>query len=122
MCGLYDPESRILRWSRAGHIPPVLVRDGKASTLPLPNGILLGALPDAEYEEATTVLQLGDTLMLFTDGLVERRGTSMDDALGALLRLAERPADDIEWYADHILNSTAPDTDDDTCLIAVHVH
>src|SRR5215470_11837036 len=46
ICGLYDPADRTLRWARAGHLPPVLVRNGKAEQLPLPEGLLLGADPD----------------------------------------------------------------------------
>ena len=36
VCGRYDPQTRVLRWARAGHLPPVLVRDGAARALPLP--------------------------------------------------------------------------------------
>ena len=47
VCGLYDPGRRVLRWARAGHLPPVMIRDGAAVTLPLPHGVLLGTDPDA---------------------------------------------------------------------------
>ena len=47
VCGRYDPQTRVLRWARAGHLPPVLVRDGAARALPLPDGVLLGLDPDA---------------------------------------------------------------------------
>ena len=56
VCGVYDPETRVLRWARAGHLPPVLVRGGAVRQLPLPGGVLLGMDPDAEYEEATQPL------------------------------------------------------------------
>src|SRR5580698_750850 len=81
VCGLYSPDTRLLRWARAGHLPPVLVRNGTARTLPLPGGVLLGMDPDAEYEEATQSLESGDRLLLFTDGLIERRGDSIGDVL-----------------------------------------
>jgi serine phosphatase RsbU (regulator of sigma subunit) len=121
VCGLYDPASRTLRWARAGHLPPVLVRDGQASELSLPQGILLGADPDSSYEEVTTSLRPGDTLLLFTDGLVERRGDPIDEAMQSLLRVASRPVTDVARYADHILSHSASDTDDDACLVAVHL-
>jgi serine phosphatase RsbU (regulator of sigma subunit) len=121
ICGLYDPASRTLRWSRAGHLPPVLVRDGRAAELSLPQGILLGADPDASYEEVTTSLRPGDTLLLFTDGLIERRGDPIDESLRSLLRIASRPVADVARYADHVLASAASDTDDDACLVAVHL-
>ncbi len=122
VCGLYDPASRTLRWARAGHLPPVLVRDGQASELSLPQGILLGADPDFSYEEVTTSLRPDDTLLLFTDGLVERRGDPIDEAIQSLLRVASRPVTDVARYADHILSQAASDTDDDACLVAVHLH
>ncbi|WP_256962174.1 PP2C family protein-serine/threonine phosphatase, partial [Streptomyces sp. NRRL B-24572] len=49
VCGVYDPESRTLRWARAGHLPPVLVRGEEALDLPLLRGVLLGALAETEY-------------------------------------------------------------------------
>ncbi len=121
ICGLYDPVGRSLRWARAGHLPPILVRDGRARTLPLPRGLLFGADPDASYAEITTPLQLGDILLLFTDGLIERRDRPIDDALHSLLQIAEHPLGDISGYADYVLDKTSSNTDDDACLVAVHV-
>jgi PAS domain-containing protein len=121
ICGIYDPADRSLRWARAGHLPPVLVRDGRAEQLPLPEGLLLGADPDASYAEEVTSLRLGDTLLLFTDGLIERRDETIDDAITTLLRAASRPVGDIGGYADHLLDRAASNTGDDACLVAVRV-
>jgi serine phosphatase RsbU (regulator of sigma subunit) len=121
ICGLYDPADQTLRWARAGHLPPVLVRDGRAEQLPLPEGLLLGADPGASYAEELTALRLGDTLLLFTDGLIERRDESIDDAIAGLLRAASRPVGGIGEYADHLLDQAASNTGDDACLVAVRV-
>jgi serine phosphatase RsbU (regulator of sigma subunit)/PAS domain-containing protein len=121
ICGLYDPAGRSLRWARAGHLPPILVRDGRARTLSPPPGLLLGADPDTSYAEITTPLQLGDILLLFTDGLIERRDRPIDDALDSLLQIAGQPAGDIGDYADYVMAKTSSNTDDDACLVAVHV-
>jgi hypothetical protein len=121
VCGLYDPATRSLRWARAGHLPPILVRDGTAKLLALPEGLLLGADPDARYEEETLSLRLGDTLLLFTDGIIERRDEPIDDALSTLLRIASRPVGDIGRYADDLLAQAASNTGDDACLVAVRV-
>jgi PAS domain-containing protein len=121
VCGLYDPASKLLRWARAGHLAPVLVRDGAARHLTLPPGLILGADADAAYEEVTTRLDPGDVLLLFTDGLVERRDLAIDDALAALLTVASRPVRGISDYADYLLRHADSNTGDDACLVAVHV-
>lgn len=121
VCGLYQPETRTLRWARAGHLPPVVVRDAAASELETSEGLLLGANPDASYQEVSTSLRRGDALLLFTDGLIERRDKSIDDAVGDLLAAAGRPVGGISEYADHVLGRADSDTGDDSCLVAVLV-
>ena len=123
VCGLYDPGTRVLRWARAGHLPPVLMRGQTAWDLPLPGGVLLGMDPDACYEEATQSLAPGDTLLLFTDGLIERRGESIEDVLGEFV--AALPSGSAELtaaaQADKVLASAVSDTDDDACLVVVRI-
>ncbi len=121
VCGRYDPETRVLRWARAGHLPPVLVRDGVAEMLPLPGGVLLGLDPDAEYEEATLAMRDGDTLLLFTDGLVERRADSISDALREFTAAAVPAGPDAESLADRILAEASSDTGDDACLVVIKI-
>jgi serine phosphatase RsbU (regulator of sigma subunit) len=123
VCGLYDPGTRVLRWARAGHLPPVLMRGQTAWDLPLPGGVLLGMDPDARYEEATQSLALGDTLLLFTDGLIERRGESIEDVLAEFV--AALPSGSAELtaaaQADKVLASAVSDTGDDACLVVVRI-
>ena len=121
VCGLYDSGARTLRWARAGHLPPILVRGGRARALSMPHGMLLGATPQASFTEATTALQPEDILLLFTDGLIERREQPIDARLDSLLRIASRPADDIGGYADYVVAEASSDTDDDACLVVVRV-
>src|SRR5580692_3754258 len=122
VCGFYNPTDRTLRWARAGHLPPILVRDGQACTLSPPHGLLLGADPDAKYAETTTPLQIGDILLLFTDGLIERRDKTIDDALGALMQIASRAVPgDIGSFADRIVAEASSNTNDDACLVAIRV-
>jgi serine phosphatase RsbU (regulator of sigma subunit) len=128
VCGLYNPETSVLRWARAGHLPPVLVRDRTARQLPLPAGVLLGMDPDASYEEATQSLRPGDTLLLFTDGLIERRGESIVDVLGGFVATVAAdpqspggPEPTAAAQADRIMAAAVSDTDDDACLVAVRI-
>jgi serine phosphatase RsbU (regulator of sigma subunit) len=121
ICGRYDPRSRVLRWARAGHLPPVLVRGEVAEAQPLPQGMLLGVDLDAQYEQVSLQLRTGDTLLFYTDGLIERRAASISDAL-AEFAAAAVPADpDVDAHVARILASAASDTGDDACLLAVRV-
>jgi serine phosphatase RsbU (regulator of sigma subunit) len=128
VCGLYNPDTSVLRWARAGHLPPVLVRGRTACQLPLPGGVLLGMDPDAGYEEAIQSLQPGDTLLLFTDGLIERRGESIIDVLGDFVTTValapegqQGPEPTAAAQADRILATAVSDTEDDACLVAVRI-
>jgi len=134
VCGLYNPVTNVLRWARAGHLPPVLVRGRTARELPLPGGVLLGMDPDAAYEEATESLRPGDTLLLFTDGLIERRGASIIDVLSEFVATVAPSPEAPEApgipggaeptaaaQADRIMAAAVSDTDDDACLVAVRI-
>ncbi|GII97457.1 SpoIIE family protein phosphatase [Sinosporangium siamense] len=121
ICCLYDPETRELRWARAGHLPPVLVRDGVAEEVPLIGGLMLGVISDVEYEESAVRLEPGDTLFMYTDGLVERRDIALERAQEHLLATLKQLDTDLERSLDRILTHSISDTDDDTCLIGVEV-
>jgi serine phosphatase RsbU (regulator of sigma subunit) len=121
ICCQYSPESRVLHWARAGHLPPVLVRDGVAQALPLPDGLLLGMDEDASYQEVVIQLRSGDTLLLYTDGLVERRAASISDALADFAAAALPAGPDADATATRILARASADTGDDACLVAVQI-
>lgn len=89
-------------------------------------GILLGAVDRTDYEEGEAQLEAGDMLMMYTDGLIERRDRSVEDSLDNLLAVARMPnlsgePTDLEQRLDLLLRHTNADTDDDTCLIGVRV-
>jgi hypothetical protein len=121
ICGRYHPETQLLRWARAGHLPPVLVREGAADVLDLPEGLLLGVSASAGYEEATVQLRPGDTLLLYTDGLIERRAGSISDALADLATAAVPAGPDAASHVARIMAGAASDTGDDACLLALRV-
>ncbi|MFF1901587.1 SpoIIE family protein phosphatase, partial [Streptomyces sp. NPDC058206] len=60
-------------------------------------------------------------LLLYTDGLIERRDTSVQDSLAQLLTTAEAPASTLERRLDRLLTHSDSDTDDDTCIIGIKV-
>jgi len=68
--GIYDDDSRALTYTNAGHLPPILMRDGLAERLEV-TGTVVGAFPSVPYEEKNISLRQGDLLVAFTDGIVE---------------------------------------------------
>jgi serine phosphatase RsbU (regulator of sigma subunit) len=118
-CAVYDPARRRLNLANAGHPSPVLVRGGRATTVPKPRGGMLGVDPKGSFEEQEHAIEPGDVLLLYTDGLIERRRRTPEENTALLLEHAARTPDDLEAYADRILGSVRSDTDDDACLLAV---
>lgn len=68
--GIYDEPSSTFTYTNAGHLPPLLVRDGKAEPLDV-NGTVVGAFPFSEYDESRVALRPGDLLVFYTDGVTE---------------------------------------------------
>ena len=82
-----------VRWSNAGHPPPLLVDpSGEVRWLETEISPLVGLVPDLERPEGEATMGSGSTLLFFTDGLVERRGEDIDDGLERAGPLGERPA------------------------------
>ncbi|MWA00533.1 SpoIIE family protein phosphatase [Actinomadura sp. LD22] len=119
----YEPGPGVLTWARAGHPPPLLVRDGAAALLESPEGVLLGAHEAPDLAPVITRLHRGDLLLLYTDGLVERRDRDLADGFRTLLAAAAaRPGAGPDAVIDHVLRSLgAANPDDDTCVLAVQV-
>ncbi|GGJ30325.1 PP2C family protein-serine/threonine phosphatase [Streptomyces brasiliensis] len=88
MCCRYRPETRTLEWAQAGHPAPLLFRGGTGCALTVPDGVLLGATPRADYGQAEVTLEPGDLLLLHTDGLVP--GQNGAHTVRRLLDLAPR--------------------------------
>jgi serine phosphatase RsbU (regulator of sigma subunit)/PAS domain-containing protein len=116
---LYDPADRKLCMANAGHPSPVLVRGGEAAAIPRPAGPMLGVDESSGYDEETVELEAGDVLLLYTDGLIERRRHSPDENIARLLAEASYAEPDLDRYVDRILERGESDTDDDTCILAV---
>jgi sigma-B regulation protein RsbU (phosphoserine phosphatase) len=68
--GVYDDTSGTLTYTNAGHLPPVLIREGSAERLEV-NGTVVGAFPFAAYGESRIELRTQDLIVFFTDGITE---------------------------------------------------
>ena len=86
-----DPTRTIWCFASAGHPPPLIVTDGHARFLEL-YGPPIGAMDEFDYEATQEIFSRPATAILYTDGLVERRGEMLEDGLGRLLELVHKPA------------------------------
>ena len=124
LCGVVDPATRIARWADAGHPRPLLVADGAGRFLPVPVGPPIGVLSGAEYDESAVELPAAGTLLLYTDGLVERRGELIDVGFERLADAARGIGD--ESLADglfSVVRRAIPDgCDDDAALLGIRWH
>ncbi|MFJ8106220.1 SpoIIE family protein phosphatase [Streptomyces sp. NPDC096132] len=118
----YSPRERRLLWAQAGHPPPLLVRAGEARYLERPHGMLLGARDTPRYEEAECRLGPGDRLVLYTDGLIERPGESIDRGLERLALAAAVPGTGGPAPLERLLGAIRePDGRDDVCVLDIRV-
>ncbi|SEO30104.1 SpoIIE family protein phosphatase [Actinacidiphila rubida] len=113
-----------LRWTNAGHPPPLLVDDvGRARFLTEVHGLLLGTRASGERPDANISLPPRSTVLLYTDGLVEDPHAHLDEGLERLRRhaaaLAHRPLD---AFCDLVLERVRPAAnDDDVAMLALRV-
>ncbi len=117
-----DASRANVRYSRAGHLPPLVVTaSGEASFLDGAGGPPLGvALGDLPRPKAEATFPLSGTLVLYTDGLIERRGRPIDEGIEALSEVVRRHVRlDVERLADEALERLRDDgaTPDDTALV-----
>ena len=114
--------ARRLTWSSAGHLPPVLVHEGRAQVLERAPDLMLGVDPDTPREEHEVDLHPGDVLLLCTDGLVEDRRADLGRRLELLRSTVEAAARrHPEELADLLVAELAPDAEDDVALLVLRV-
>ncbi|MGW1892429.1 SpoIIE family protein phosphatase [Streptomyces sp. NPDC002004] len=116
---VYDPHQGQCRICLAGHLPPALMRSGRAAQLlELPTGAPLG-VGGVPFEAATISFSPGDELVLYTDGLVETRNEPIDARLNTLLdALTTTRGQDPEQTCDRILDILRPPGgEDDVALL-----
>ncbi|MFN2227792.1 MAG: SpoIIE family protein phosphatase [Anaerolineae bacterium] len=85
-CAILDPESGEMIYANAGHNPPYLLSAGRAEPLP-PSGMALGVVADTAWQERRLLLAPGDTLLLYTDGVIDAQGID-EQAFGSERLLA----------------------------------
>lgn len=121
--GLLDVAARSFRWAGAGHPPPLIIGTGGARLLPPAAGMMLGADPRTSFIDVTVQLNPGDLLVLYSDGLIERRNSDLDADFDTLIRAAEglagRPPE--EACAALVARLLPNGHEDDVCLLALQL-
>ena len=121
--GVYDDHSRVLTYTNAGHLQPLLLRDGTSQLLEV-TGTVVGAFPMIRYEEQSITLQAGDLLVAYTDGITEPEN-AYGEEFGAE-RLAEtalrfqnsEPKEIVAKIMEAVTHwSTAPEFPDDMTVV-----
>jgi anti-sigma regulatory factor (Ser/Thr protein kinase) len=123
LCAVLDQTTGTVTIANAGH-PPLLRlgRDGTTEYLGGATGVPLGVRPFTLYGERTITVAPGDTLVLFTDGLVERRGESIDDRLELLAERARDIVADGERWCDAVVEAMiGARRDDDVALLGIRI-
>ncbi len=120
---VFEPATGRLRYTNAGHPPPLLVApDGVARFLEDVPAPPMGVMETPRYVQHTLVVEPGSTLLLYTDGLVERSSEVLDVGLERL-RSAAVPGADIDGLCERVAGALADPSaaqDDDVTMIAMH--
>jgi serine phosphatase RsbU (regulator of sigma subunit) len=120
--GVYDPVGHELVWSNAGHPPPLLRRGGTVTTLAMEGGLLLGVVPaDEPYPEHRLRLDPGDSILWYTDGIVDQRAVDPVEALERLCQAYARAGGGVGELLGTVSAEMMTDgeREDDVCLLAL---
>jgi len=112
---------RLLRWSNAGHPPPLLVSpEGTVTLLEEEPDLLLGLDPSAPRTDHVHELRPGATVVLYTDGLVERRGATLDQGIDGLVESVGGWGPlPVEELCDRLLAERSGAVEDDVALLVL---
>ncbi|MDH6576835.1 SpoIIE family protein phosphatase [Kitasatospora sp. MAP5-34] len=118
ICAVYDPVDRTCTVAAAGHLPPVWVApDGTSRTVDIPPGVPLG-VGGVAFESTEFTLPEGGMVVLYTDGLIERRGRDLDHGIDLLRRTLSGATRTLEENCDAVLAELVTDgTEDDIAMI-----
>lgn len=122
LCAVIDRRDQTLSWSRAGHLPPLLIRGSESELLDERCAPPLGVVVDSRAPVHRRPLRAGDRLLLFTDGIVERRDETIDVGMVRLASMAHTLSDlDGEEFTDTLVEAIVPHEDqvDDIAILVV---
>jgi serine phosphatase RsbU (regulator of sigma subunit) len=120
LCALVDIDTREVTITSAGHLPPLLIGDGHSRYVHSDVGLPVGVDRRPRYRSITVTAPRAATLLLYTDGLVERRGESVDEGLARLQSAATAANVDLDELLSRLVSQVrAEPTDDDTAIVGL---
>jgi len=120
LCGTVDVDERRVTFANAGHPRPLVITSSGAEFVATPVGVPIGVVRGSEYLDVTATMPPGATLLLYTDGLVERRGEPIDVGLERLRQAAQGHDGSFEALLTDILHEAIPEgSDDDTAILGL---
>lgn len=120
LCGLVDVPAHTVLLASAGHLPPVLASGGQATIVELEPAPPIGVAYHCPYEQIMVTIPPRGTLIACTDGLVERRGESVDAGLERLQQAASHDGAPLGEFLDRIITElTADSPADDIALLGL---
>ncbi len=120
MCATVDVERHEMAIASAGHLPPVLLAGGTAELVPVNTGVPIGVDAATPYASVTVTIPPNATLLAYTDGLIERRGESLDVGFARLREAALGVDEGLESLLTKLVDVlTGTDSDDDTAILGL---
>jgi anti-sigma regulatory factor (Ser/Thr protein kinase) len=118
---VFDTETGSLRLATAGHVPPIIVGPTRAVVMEVQPAAPLGAFPYGSCPEQELTLACGEMILMYTDGLVERRGNALTRGIEELLAVV-RTGDTAEQACRNAMEGLVPPEglDDDVAMLVLH--
>jgi Stage II sporulation protein E (SpoIIE) len=119
LCAVIDVASHEVRVTSAGHLPPLIITAQGSEFVDTPAGLPVGIDRDPSYSSTTVMAPPGATLLAFTDGLVERRGESIETGLERLRAAAGSDQVPLDQLLTRVLAQLHGDAADDTAVAGI---
>jgi serine phosphatase RsbU (regulator of sigma subunit) len=122
LVGRLDLRTGRLTLVNAGHVAPLLLRDGVVTVVDLPADLPLGMFAGSTYDSTDIELKQGDRLVLVTDGMLERNAANLDLFTALSTMRAMHPREATRSLADAVLAVTGPTLADDATMLILDWH
>jgi Stage II sporulation protein E (SpoIIE) len=119
LCAVIDATTRQVTITNAGHLPPLVIANGGSSFVDTPVGLPVGIDRAAAYSSVTVSVPPGATFLAFTDGLVERRGESIEVGLERLRAEVSSNHVPLEQLLTRVVHDLRHDAPDDTAVAGI---